>query len=52
MAFGDHLRADKQVQFACVQRVQNAFEIGMATDGVTIETCDSRLRKKSVQQFF
>src|SRR4029077_7281261 len=38
MTFGDHLCAHEQIQFACVQRVQHTFEIGMAADSVAIET--------------
>src|SRR2546423_1766737 len=50
--FGDHLGADKHVEFAFVQRVESAFEIFPPADGVTIEAADARLWKHAVQELF
>ena len=52
MAFGDHLGADEQVEFAFVQGVQRALEIFVAANGVAVEAGDARLREHAVQQLF
>src|SRR5438094_975152 len=50
--FGNHLRADKQIQFAGVQRREGALKVSMAAQGVAVEPGNSPLRKESMQQLF
>src|SRR5438067_991457 len=50
--FGDHLRADKQIQFAGVQRRECALKVSMAAHSVAVEPRNSCLREESMQQLF
>ncbi len=52
VAFGDHLRADQNVELARMQLRKHAFKIVPAADGIAIEPRDARLRKHGVQQLF
>ncbi len=49
MAFGDHLRADQDVERVLAEAGQDGFEAPLAGDGIAIEARDARFRKRTVQ---
>jgi hypothetical protein len=50
VAFGDHLRADEEVELPLVESTERALEVFVAADGVAIEASDARLREHAVKQ--
>ncbi len=52
VAFGDHLRADEEIEFAFVQAVECALEIFVAADGVAVEAGDAGLGEHAVEKLF
>jgi hypothetical protein len=49
MTFGDHLRADEDIEFALIERVESAFEIFASAHGIAIEASDAGLREHAVK---
>ena len=49
VAFGDHLRAHQQINFARMHRAQHALEVIAAVDGVAVKPRDASLREQPVQ---
>ena len=49
---GDHLRADQQIEFTFIERIQRALEIFAAAHRVAVQASDARLGKHAVQQLF
>ena len=51
VAFGDHLRADEEIDFAGVQAHEEALHVGAAADGVAVHAADARVGEDFLQAF-
>ncbi len=52
MTFGDHLRADQQIDFAGMELIEHAFKIMARAHGITIQPADAGHGKCLMQTLF